>query len=118
MAHENLDTWKTTPAVINETVRVTKEFLDKGLKKYKSWEKFKKSPAKIQDIFSGHKDAKTGKEKNPRAVFGQAKKPGGVGIEIIHKFLGGSWKQWMVRQALETLRAEERGELDSGAGAS
>lgn len=38
MANENMDDWQLSPAVINETVAVAKEYLDSELAKYETWE--------------------------------------------------------------------------------
>ena len=43
MSNENLDSWKTNTAVIIETVRVAKDYLDGELGKYESWEKLPQS---------------------------------------------------------------------------
>ena len=44
MANENLDDWKTTPAIYTETVLVAKEYLDGELAKYESWEELQERP--------------------------------------------------------------------------
>ena len=76
MAHENLDTWKTTPAVVNETVRVTKEFLDMELAKAKNWKDLNES---IRILF------------DTEHSFIQTKnRASGVGQTVILRFLGGS----------------------------
>jgi ParB/RepB/Spo0J family partition protein len=40
MANENMDSWKSNPAVIMETVSAAKEFLDAELAKYETLEQF------------------------------------------------------------------------------
>lgn len=88
MANENLE-WSSSPAVMNETVLATKEFLDAELAKYESW-----------------KDAQA--DKNISLLFSAApqfehNKKHGVGRDTILKFLGGNWKSWMIQTALEIL---------------
>lgn len=86
------------PVVINETVLVTKEFLDDELAKYATWaECVNKS---IKALFTGSKgDFKHCKQN-------------GVGQTTILKFLGKNWKQWMVQEALDTIKRSNDGELD------
>ena len=91
MAEENIE-WSTSPAVINETVLAVKTFLDGELANYKNIKEFKKS-----DLINllGLK----GKENQFQSI-----RKRGVGQTVILKFLGKNWKQWMVQQALETLK--------------
>lgn len=91
MANENLDTWKTTPAVINETVAVTKDFIDSEMAKAETWEASNNS---IRCLFSSDFEFKNTKGK-------------GAGQTTILKFLGGNWKQWMVQEALATIEDVE-----------
>ncbi len=42
MANENKDDWKTSPGVVLETVRVTRDYLNAELRKYETWEDAKK----------------------------------------------------------------------------
>jgi len=86
MANENLG-WNTSPAVINETILITKEFLDSELAKAD----YVTSNSSIRCLF-GSKTAYT------------ETKTKGVGQTTILKFLGKNWKQWMVKEALETLK--------------
>lgn len=95
MAEENLN-WTTHPAVINETVRAAKAFLDAELQKYEDWRHAGKSTSVM---FASN------------SQFQQCKRDG-VGRVIILKFLGPNWKEWVVKEALETLEAEKRGEID------
>jgi len=96
MAEENLG-WTTTPAVINETVLTTKEFLDGELGKAESLECLDKS---IKALFLGKK-----------GDFKHCKK-NGVGRTIIRKFLGKNWKEWMIVEALKILDSEKKGLID------
>jgi hypothetical protein len=96
MANENLDEWKTNPAVINETVLVAKEYLDGEFGKYT----FETLPSDLIKLL----DQKTEKAFN--------KTKAGVGQTTLLKFLGGTWKQWVIQEALATLRAEAANELD------
>lgn len=79
MANENLDLYgKMTPAVLNETVLVAKEFLDRELAKYESWEEAVAADKFISGLFD-----------NPIPLdrFQQLKNKG-VGRDTIQKFLG------------------------------
>ena len=89
MAEENIE-WSTSPAVINETVLAVKMFLDGELAKHETWEQVRSNKF-ITTLFGN------------AGNFGRAKKEG-VGQKIILKFLGGNWKQWMVQEALNTLK--------------
>ncbi len=98
MAEENLG-WNTSPAVINETVLATKKFLDDELAKCETLSQFNKSIKLIET----------------KSQFDKLKQTG-VGQTTILKFLGGNWKQWMVQNALATLKADalpvEKGGVD------
>lgn len=103
MAEENLD-WRTSPAVIIQTVQAAKEYLDSELAKYETW-----AVAKKVGIFAHlfqNRTTKDGKPISPRAAFGQAKGEQGVGRRTLLKFLGGNWKHWVVRYATEILNDE------------
>ena len=76
MANENRDSWKCSPAVINETVWVVRDFLDKELKKYETWDEL--SGKNTRQLFESE------------AVWRNTKTKG-VGRETILKFLGGNW---------------------------
>jgi len=110
MANENMDSWGTRPAVVNETVQVAKEFLDEQLAEYDSFEKL---PITLSVIFEGHTRT-DGTPLNPKAMFAAAKRPdrGGAGRETIVKFLGDNWKEWMVQEALQTMKDHEEGKVD------
>ena len=88
MASENLDTWRASPAVVNETVLTTKEFLDAELKKCDSWDRVNKS---IKTMFKSNSEY-------------QNCRKNGVGQTTILKFLGKSWKQSEIQFALEILK--------------
>ncbi len=91
MANENLDQWKTNPKVINESVRVTKKFLDDELAKYDSWKEIRSNDS-IRPIFDTEPQFRSAKGK-------------GVGQTIILKFLGEPpWKQHMIQEALAQLK--------------
>ena len=85
MADENLDLHSTGPAVVIETVKATKQFLDDELAKSKSWGTSNKI---IKGLFDSEKAFDTTKGM-------------GAGQTTILKFLGGHWKQWMVQEALQ-----------------
>ena len=93
MANENMDDWKMIPAVINETVKATRDFLNTELAKYDSWENIKSANKSISSLFDS------------QASFGAGKK--GVGQTTILKFLGKNWKQHTIQSALNTLDAED-----------
>lgn len=95
MANENLDDWSLRPAVINETVLVAKEFLNRELAKYETWEALGKFNRRLIDKFNFNKI-----------------KQQGVGHDTILKFLGGNWKEWIVKQALDTFALHKRGVVD------
>jgi len=88
MANENLE-WNQSPAVINETVHATRDFLNKELAKYETWEEAKSNSAITLNCINSQ-------------GFGKVKTKG-VGQRTILKFLGGNWNRSMVQGALETL---------------
>jgi len=96
MANENLDDWSLRPAVINETVLVAKEYLDRELAKYDDWNHAGKN---TRMIFASN------------SQFQNCKKEG-IGHGTILKFLGGNWKEWIVKQALDTFALHKRGVVD------
>lgn len=110
MANENMDEWRASPAIINETVFAAKEFIDAELAKYETWEEALEKAHIFMSLFIGRFD-KDGKEKNPKALFGQAKGQG-AGEATILAFLGGNWKQWMIQEALETLKLDDEQVVD------
>ena len=97
MANENLE-WNTSPAVINQTVLTAKEFLDKELAKYETWEEANVNKS-INVLFASNRQ------------FQQCKQEG-VGQTTILKFLGGNWKQWMIQEALDTVKQDKEGVID------
>jgi hypothetical protein len=88
MANENLDEWKMSPAIINETVLAAKEFLDGELAKGSNRKEL--SNRHIKQLFSNDAEYRNTKSK-------------GVGQTTILKFLGGNWKQWIIQESLSTL---------------
>ena len=97
MANENLDSWKTTTAVINETVLATKEFLQSEFDKCST---IKDMPPVLINLL----EQKTEKSFN--------KTKAGIGQTTILKFLGANWKQWMIQSALQTLKSEAEETVD------
>ncbi len=87
MAEENLD-WSTSPAVTTQTIQTAKEYIDGELLKYEDWKEFDRSVKNIRPIFES--------EPQYRSVRGK-----GSGAETVLKFLGGNWKEWMVKEALK-----------------
>lgn len=99
MAEENLN-WTTTPAVINETVLAAKEFLDGELAKAETWAKLKSTNKSISSLFEDE--------------HGYRRAKAGVGQTTILKFLGGNWKQYMIQEALDTLRRDKQSVKEGG----
>lgn len=97
MANENLE-WLTSPKVINETVLAVKTYLDGELAKAESFDALNKSIKGFTD----------------KEHFHQLKKDG-VGQTTILKFLGDNWKQWVIQEALDTIRQSEEGKIDKQA---
>lgn len=95
MANENLEDWKTNPAVINETVQTVRDYLNAEIAEGDSWET---SNNLIRSLFDSQRAFETVKGR-------------GVGQNTILKFLGRSWKQWQIQKALEIFQAEENGNL-------
>jgi ParB/RepB/Spo0J family partition protein len=91
MANENLDDWRSTPAVINETVAVAKEFIDSEMAKAETLESANKS---ISGLFVDTHAFNTCKAQ-------------GAGQTTILKFLGGNWKQWMIQESLSVIADKE-----------
>ncbi len=92
MANENMDTWGQTPAAINQTVKTVKEYLDAELAKY-TWKLLSKS---TKQLFTTHE-----RYNQLRNQILNGKQ--GVGQNTILRFLGKGWKQWKIKEALETL---------------
>ena len=90
MAQENI-TWDTSTANLIQTVITTKEFLDAELAKYKTWEDL--SNKSIRQLFESE------------AVWRNTKSKG-AGQTTILKFLGRSWKQWVIQEALASIKDE------------
>jgi hypothetical protein len=90
MAEENLN-WSTSPAVMTQTIRTAKEFLDAELAKYNTWEEIRS-----EDFF------RTIGISNGQAF---AKLKGtGVGRATLIKFLGKNWTDYKVESALSIIR--------------
>jgi len=100
MANENMETWGLSPAVVNETILVAKEYLDTQLAKYQKWEDIR-SDRFIRTNLSIENGQSFVKLKDI-----------GVGRDTLIKFLGGNWKGWMIQEALSTLDLDRRGLID------
>jgi ribosomal protein S20 len=94
MANENMEQWKMNPSVINETVKVARDFLNTELSKYESWEDVCGDKSIITKLVQ---DAKGWVKLRDQKA----------GRESILKFLGKGWKQWMIQEALDTLNDTE-----------
>lgn len=90
MANENLEQWRSSPAVVNETVSTVKQFLDGELKKCKDYRELNVAKNSNVELFTSNKQ------------FMQCKKQG-VGRTIILKFLGSPWKENMIEKALKLI---------------
>lgn len=99
MANENLEQWDTNISVMNESVKVARNFLDCELAKYETWEDMKRGSFNIINLL----DLKFTTQ--PERGF-QILKSKGVGQTTILKFLGKGWKQWMIQDALDNLKEE------------
>ena len=97
MANENMEDWKLTPLVINETISVAKDFLDGELAKYENWEEV--PPGLLDSI-----DLKN------RSAF-QNIKTKGAGTPTICKFLGENWMPHRIQEALRELSMPTRVQL-------
>lgn len=98
MAGENMDIYKSDPKVINETVQVAKEFIDAELAKYETWGELAKKAGVFTSLLCSMSKESKG-QYPPKWYFNQAKAQG-AGRNIICSFLGGNWKEHMVRNAL------------------
>jgi len=110
MANENLDTWKTTPSVINETVLAAKEFIEREIKNYKTWTEVNNTKSYLINLL----------DRNLSEGKYQSLKKDGVGQTIILKFLNGAdnwkdgnWKQWMIQDALTTIQESQDEEIEN-----
>lgn len=101
MAEENLN-WATTPAVINETIRAAKAFLDTELHKYKTLKEMEMAPIYRRHLFANQKAFANAKRKDTD----------GVGWSTLLAFLGGNWKKWVIVEALAVLGSERQGKVD------
>jgi len=99
MANENMTAWAATPSVVNETVLAVKNYLNEELTKCEKFEDVKN--LHLIDLLDVRDDRQY-----------RSLRKRGVGQTIILKFLGGSWKQWMIQEALAAIKQEEEGVLD------
>ncbi len=90
MANENMDDWKVLPSVINETVRVTKEFLEQH-------------PGEIKTKNPVHR------KKVPPSVGGKGYHWSPLAFKIA-EFLG--WGEHKVHDSLETLKMIDDKDID------
>ncbi len=95
MANENMTDWSSTTSVIVETIQVAKEYIEKELKKYDSWNEFRKSELNKNIKF------------NNAQTFESAKCEKGIGQTIILNFLGSNWKQWQIQKALSIINEDD-----------
>jgi hypothetical protein len=102
MANENLDTWKTTPAVINETVWATRDFLIKEFNKYSKYEDL---PEILNLLLEKKEDGSMRNDREKRIAFKQTKNK--IGAPTIKEFLGGNWSQSTISIAISTIDDKE-----------
>ncbi len=88
MAEENLD-WSTAPAVMIQTIQAAKDFLDAEL-------------AKCETLAHAGNNTNVKELFTTNSQFQQCKQEG-IGRETLLKFLGGNWKEWMIKVALRVL---------------
>jgi len=91
MANENYDAWGTNTKVLDETVRVARNFL-------------KEHPEEAIKYYDN-------KYKN----IGASQNASIIGATIIARFLGGNWTRDMIDPSIERLKLQESGELDKEA---
>ncbi len=98
MANENMDDWSQSPAIINETVKQTKMFLQRVVADTECLGRVGKStqPTWTDDI-----------------AFQDTKTKGVIGWSLILRFLGKGWKEWQVKQAIQTLQGKTVKDYDS-----
>ena len=80
MANENLEQWKLTPSIANETIEQARNFLTDILNKYKTW----------NDIRMVEEDRAILNVNNGQ-TFAAIKKAKKVGHDTIKHFLGDNW---------------------------
>jgi hypothetical protein len=91
MANENMEEFKTGPAIIDETVKVTKKFLEENPDQVKT-----KKPSRIKGVVS-HEEP--GYSTTPLAFQ-------------IAEFLGRGWKEKTVYYSLQRLNLVDEGKID------
>ena len=91
MANENMEQWGSNNAVIIETIKAVRNFLDAELAKYETWELFNES---IKQLFESEAQYRNTKSK-------------GVGQTTIKKFMGDHWPQWKIQEALAIIKDDE-----------
>jgi len=101
MANENMEQWQSSPAVVLETVKAIRDFLNSELAKCETWEEATSNKS-IRGLFETQRSFET-------------TKGSGVGQTTILKFLGTGWKQWMIQDSLKALEQISSGELDEEA---
>jgi hypothetical protein len=97
MANDNMLQYELNPSVIHETIRAVRNYLDSELAKYKTWEELLSDNKSISGLFN---------ETSKRKSFKQFQDEG-IGQTTIVKFLGKGWKQWVVQEALNTLKEKD-----------
>uniref|UniRef100_A0A6M3KYJ6 ParB-like N-terminal domain-containing protein n=1 Tax=viral metagenome TaxID=1070528 RepID=A0A6M3KYJ6_9ZZZZ len=93
MANENMDQWATNPKVVNESVRVAREYLNTEFKKAKDIKDLPRAFLKLKAL-------------KGRGSFAQIQNQN-IGRPILLEFLGSNWKGSMIDEALRQLDSEK-----------
>lgn len=88
MANENMEQWELNPTIIDETVKVTREFLFK------------------------HQEIVRKLDTSTLREIREFDSSNSIGSKIIVKFLGKNWKLDWINSSLVRIRMEKEGELD------
>jgi hypothetical protein len=105
MADENHKDWNTSAAVVLETVRATKKFIDDELSRYATLADLRRSKSYLISLL----------DRNITEGKYQDLKKNGCGQTLILKFLGDDWKQWHIQDALKILNLIEEGKVSEKA---
>ena len=94
MANENLPNWQSKPAAVISCVIKAKDFIEKELSKYKTWEEYNKATREnarrsLIDKFN----------------FDKTKKD--IGYRTIHKFLGNNYSEHIIQDALSLIKSKK-----------
>jgi len=103
MANENMEQYRADPKTVLSTIVTAKEFLDSEISKCSKLKDFsKRVGAGTRSLFANE------------STFQKAK-VSSVGKDILGKFLGVSWKEWLITEALATIRDVKKKEVSQEA---